>query len=139
MTSFIQKITIFVIHSSSCNTKNEISEESVSTGYNRYPGRYRYRTFFPSFAIQLKPLGDGFIKLIKMMIGPVIFCTIMIGIAGMENTRKVGRVGIKTIIYFEIISPFALIIGLIVINIIKPRVGMNIDPGSCLIFSSGVG
>ena len=87
-------------------------------------------TFFPSFAVELKPFGDGFIKLIKMMIGPVIFCTIVNGIAGMENTKKVGRVGVKTIIYFEIVSTFALMIGLLVINILKPGVGMNIDPGS---------
>ena len=87
-------------------------------------------TFFPTFAIQLKPLGDGFIKLIKMMIGPVIFCTIVNGIAGMENTKKVGVVGIKTIIYFEVVSTFALLIGLVVINILKPGVGMNIDPAS---------
>ncbi len=87
-------------------------------------------TFFPAFAIQLKPLGDGFIKLIKMMIGPVIFCTIVSGIAGMENTKKVGRVGLKTIIYFEIVSTFALVIGLVVINILKPGAGMNIDPAS---------
>ena len=87
-------------------------------------------TFFPVFAVQLKPLGDGFIKLIKMMIGPVIFCTIVNGIAGMENTKKVGVVGIKTIVYFEIVSTFALLIGLVVINILKPGVGMNIDPAS---------
>ena len=87
-------------------------------------------TFFPSFAVQLKPLGDGFIKLIKMMIGPVIFCTIVNGIAGMENTKKVGRVGIKTIIYFEIVSTFALLIGLVVINILRPGSGMNIDPAT---------
>jgi aerobic C4-dicarboxylate transport protein len=87
-------------------------------------------TFYPAFAIQLKPLGDGFIKLIKMMIGPVIFCTIVNGIAGMENTKKVGRVGIKAIVYFEIVSTFALLIGLAVINILKPGVGMNIDPAS---------
>lgn len=86
--------------------------------------------FYPAFAVQLKPLGDGFIKLIKMMIGPVIFCTIINGIAGMENTRKVGRVGIKAIIYFEIITTFALLIGLGVVNILKPGVGMNIDPAS---------
>jgi aerobic C4-dicarboxylate transport protein len=85
---------------------------------------------YPAFAIQLKPLGDGFIKLIKMMIGPVIFCTIVNGIAGMENTKKVGRVGIKAIIYFEIVTTFALLIGLVVINILKPGVGMNIDPES---------
>jgi len=87
-------------------------------------------TFYPAFAIQLKPLGDGFIKLIKMMIGPVIFCTIVNGIAGMENTKKVGRVGIKAIVYFEIVSTFALLIGLAVINIFRPGAGMNIDPAS---------
>jgi aerobic C4-dicarboxylate transport protein len=85
---------------------------------------------YPAFAIQLKPLGDGFIKLIKMMIGPVIFCTIVNGIAGMENTKKVGRVGVKAIIYFEIVTTFALLIGLVVVNVFKPGVGMNIDPAS---------
>lgn len=84
----------------------------------------------PALAIQLKPLGDGFIKLIKMMIGPVIFCTIVNGIAGMENTKKVGRVGLKTIVYFEIVTTFALLIGLAVINVLKPGVGMNVDPAS---------
>jgi aerobic C4-dicarboxylate transport protein len=86
--------------------------------------------FYPAFAIQLKPLGDGFIKLIKMMIAPIIFCTIVNGIAGMQNTKKVGRVGIKAIVYFEIVSTFALLIGLLVINIFKPGVGMNIDLAS---------
>jgi aerobic C4-dicarboxylate transport protein len=85
---------------------------------------------YPAFAIQLKPLGDAFIKLIKMMIGPVIFCTIVNGIAGMENTKKVGRVGVKAIIYFEIVTTFALLIGLVVVNVFKPGVGMNIDPAS---------
>jgi aerobic C4-dicarboxylate transport protein len=87
-------------------------------------------TFYPAFAIQLKPLGDGFIKLVKMMIGPIIFCTIVNGIAGMENTKKVGRVGVKALIYFEIVSTIAMLIGLLVINILKPGVGMNIDPAS---------
>ena len=83
--------------------------------------------FYPDFAVQLKPLGDEFIKLIKMMIAPVIFCTIVTGIAGMQDTRKVGRVGLKALIYFEIVTTLALIIGLIVINILKPGSGMNID------------
>lgn len=86
--------------------------------------------YYPAFAIQLKPLGDGFIKLIKMMIAPIIFCTIVTGIAGMQNTKKVGRVGLKAILYFEIVSTLALIIGLIVVNILKPGVGMHIDPAS---------
>lgn len=86
--------------------------------------------FYPSFAVQLKPLGDGFIKLIKMMIAPIIFCTIVTGIAGMQNTKKVGRVGLKAILYFEVVTTLALIIGLVVINILKPGVGMNIDPST---------
>src|ERR1035437_647335 len=87
-------------------------------------------TFYPSFAVLLKPLGDGFIKLVKMMIAPIIFCTIVNGIAGMENTKKVGRVGLKAIIYFEIVTTFALMIGLLIINIFKPGSGMNIDPAT---------
>jgi len=86
--------------------------------------------FYPSFAVELKPLGDGFIKLIKMMIAPIIFCTIVTGIAGMQNTKKVGRVGLKAILYFEVVTTIALIIGLVVINVLKPGVGMNIDPSS---------
>ncbi len=86
--------------------------------------------FYPSFAVQLKPLGDGFIKLIKMMIAPIIFCTIVTGIAGMQNTKKVGRVGLKAILYFEVVTTLALIIGLIVINILKPGAGMNVDVAS---------
>jgi aerobic C4-dicarboxylate transport protein len=85
---------------------------------------------FPAFATKLKPLGDGFIKLVKMMIAPVVFCTIVNGIAGMQNIKKVGRVGIKALIYFEIITTLALIIGLIVINFLKPGSGMNIDPST---------
>ena len=84
--------------------------------------------YYKDFAIQLKPLGDGFIKLIKMMIAPIIFCTIVTGIAGMQNTKKVGRVGLKAILYFEVVTTIALIIGLLVINVLKPGVGMNIDP-----------
>ena len=86
--------------------------------------------FYPSFAIQLKPLGDGFIRLIKMMIAPIIFCTIVTGIAGMQNTKKVGRVGLKSILYFEVVTTLALIIGLVVINVLKPGVGMNIVPAT---------
>ena len=84
--------------------------------------------YFPGFAVKLKPLGDGFIKLIKMMIAPIIFCTIVTGISGMQSAKKVGKVGLKAIIYFEIVTTLALVIGLLVINILKPGVGMNIDP-----------
>jgi aerobic C4-dicarboxylate transport protein len=86
--------------------------------------------FYPTFAAKMKPLGDGFIKLVKMMIAPVVFCTIVNGIAGMQNVKKVGRVGLKAIIYFEIITTLSLIIGLVVINFLKPGVGMNIDPST---------
>lgn len=84
--------------------------------------------YFPGFSVQLKPLGDGFIKLVKMMIAPVIFCTIVTGIAGMQNTKKVGSVGIKAIIYFEVATTIALIVGLLVMNIMKPGAGMNVNP-----------
>ena len=83
--------------------------------------------FYPGFSVQLKPLGDGFIKLVKMMIAPVIFCTIVTGIAGMQNTKKIGSVGLKAIIYFELVTTLALITGLLVINIMKPGAGMNVD------------
>jgi aerobic C4-dicarboxylate transport protein len=86
--------------------------------------------FYPDLAVQLKPLGDGFIKLIKMMIGPVIFCTIVTGIANMQDTKKVGRVGIKALLYFEVVTTVALVIGLIVINILKPGAGMHINPAT---------
>jgi len=85
---------------------------------------------YPTFAVQLKPLGDAFIKLVKMMIAPVIFCTIVTGITGMQDTKKVGRVGLKAIIYFEVVTTLALIIGLVVINLLKPGLGMNVDPSS---------
>lgn len=86
--------------------------------------------FYPSFAMQLKPLGDGFIRLVKMMIAPIIFCTIVTGIANMQDTKKVGRVGIKAILYFEVATTIALVIGLLVINILKPGAGMHIDPST---------
>jgi aerobic C4-dicarboxylate transport protein len=86
--------------------------------------------FYPALAVKMKPLGDGFIKLVKMMIAPVIFCTIVNGIAGMQDVRKVGRVGLKAIIYFEIVTTLALIIGLVVINFLKPGSGMNVDPAT---------
>jgi aerobic C4-dicarboxylate transport protein len=86
--------------------------------------------FYPSFATQLKPLGDGFIKLIKMLIAPVIFCTIVTGIANMQDTKKAGRVGLKALLYFEIVSSIALIIGLTVINILQPGKGMHINTDS---------
>ncbi len=84
----------------------------------------------PDVAVQMKPLGDGFIKLIKMLIAPVIFCTIVTGIAGMRNMKNAGRVGIKAVLYFEVLTTFALIIGLAVMHIAQPGAGMNIAPES---------
>jgi aerobic C4-dicarboxylate transport protein len=83
--------------------------------------------FQPAWGVALKPLGDGFINLIKMIIAPVIFCTVVSGIAGMEDIKKVGRVGGKALLYFEVISSFALVIGLIVANVLRPGAGFNAD------------
>ena len=84
----------------------------------------------PDFAVQLKPLSDGFIKLIKMMITPIIFCTIVTGIAGMQNMKTAGRVGLKAIIYFEIVTTLALIIGLLIVNVVQPGNGMHVNPAA---------
>ena len=85
---------------------------------------------FPELGKGLKPLGDGFIKLVKLMIAPIIFCTVVQGVASMNDTRKLGRVGIKTVVYFEVISTLALVIGLLVVNILRPGAGFNFDPKS---------
>jgi len=84
--------------------------------------------FYPELGTAMKPLGDGFIKLIKMIIAPVIFCTVVAGIAGMQDMKKIGRVGGKALLYFEVVSTFALAIGLIVANVAKPGAGFNVDP-----------
>jgi aerobic C4-dicarboxylate transport protein len=78
----------------------------------------------------MKPLGDGFIKLIKMIIAPIIFCTVVVGIAGMEDMKKVGKTGGLAILYFEIVSTIALVVGLVVVNLWQPGAGMNVDPAS---------
>ena len=84
--------------------------------------------FYPTNAVDMKPLGDGFIKLIKMIIAPVIFCTVVAGIAGMQDVKKIGRVGGKALLYFEVVSTLALAIGLIVANVLQPGAGFNADP-----------
>ncbi len=86
--------------------------------------------FSPADGAAMKPLGDGFIKLIKMIIAPIIFCTIVTGIAGMQDMKKVGRVGGKALLYFEVVSTFALVIGLIVANLVRPGAGFNVDPAT---------
>ena len=85
---------------------------------------------WPDSAVLFKPLGDGFIKLIKMLIAPIIFCTVVLGIAGMEKLKQVGKAGGLALLYFEIVSTLALIVGLIVVNFFQPGAGMNIDPAS---------
>jgi len=84
----------------------------------------------PETGVKLKPLGDGFIALVKMLIAPIIFCTVVLGIAGAGSMKKVGRVGGKALLYFEVVSTFALVIGLIVANVIQPGAGFNADPAS---------
>ncbi|MFG1374833.1 dicarboxylate/amino acid:cation symporter [Xanthobacter oligotrophicus] len=86
--------------------------------------------FWPTLAIQMKPLGDGFIKLIKMLIALVIFCTVVSGIAGMESMKKIGRIGGKSLLYFEVVSTLALAIGMIVGNVLRPGAGFNVDPAT---------
>jgi len=86
--------------------------------------------FFPETGEAMKPLGDGFIKLIKMIIAPVIFCTVVVGIAGMESMKTVGKTGGYALLYFEAVSTLALLVGLVIINLFQPGAGMNIDPAS---------
>ncbi len=84
----------------------------------------------PATAVKLKPLGDGFIALVKMLISPIIFCTVVLGIAGAGDMKKVGRVGGKALIYFEVVSTMALVIGLVVVNVVRPGAGFNADPAT---------
>jgi aerobic C4-dicarboxylate transport protein len=85
---------------------------------------------WPTTGAALRPLGDGFIKLIRMMIAPIIFSTVVVGIAKMGDMKSVGRIGIRALIYFEIVSTFALLIGLVIINVLKPGVGINANPAT---------
>lgn len=86
--------------------------------------------FCPDIGTQMKPFGDGFIKLIKMIIAPVIFCTVVTGIAGMEDMKKVGKTGGLALLYFEVVSTVALIIGLFIVNVCQPGAGMHVDPAT---------
>jgi aerobic C4-dicarboxylate transport protein len=83
--------------------------------------------FWPTAGEAMKPLGDGFIKLIKMIIAPIIFCTVVVGIAGMEDMKKVGKTGGLALLYFEIVSSLALVIGLVIVNLVNPGGGMHVD------------
>ncbi|EJN31309.1 Na+/H+ dicarboxylate symporter [Pseudomonas sp. GM84] len=83
--------------------------------------------FYPETGVALKPLGDGFVKLIKMVIAPIIFCTVVSGIAGMQSMKSVGKTGGYALMYFEVVSTIALIIGLVVVNVVQPGAGMHVD------------
>lgn len=84
----------------------------------------------PDAGARMKPLGDAFIKLVKMMIAPIIFCTVVTGIAGMQNMKQVGRAGGFALLYFEVVSSLALVVGLLVVNLARPGGGMHVDPGT---------
>ena len=86
--------------------------------------------YAPELGVSLKPVGDGFIRLIKMLIAPIIFCTVVLGISGMDNLRNVGRVGLYALGYFEIVTTLALVIGLVVVNVVQPGAGMHVDPAA---------
>ena len=85
---------------------------------------------YPDLGVKMKPLGDAFINLVKMLISPIIFCTVVHGIASMGDLRKLGRVGGKTLFYFEVVSTLALVLGLVVVNVLKPGAGFNINPAT---------
>ena len=85
---------------------------------------------FPNFAVKFQPLGDIFLRMVKMIIAPLIFATLTVGIAGHGDVKNLGKIGLKTIIYFEIATTIALIIGLVMANILKPGIGFNIDPAT---------
>src|SRR5260370_8973849 len=86
--------------------------------------------FYPAIAVEMQPLGDAFVKLVRMLIAPIIFITVVVGIGKLTDTAEVGRIGLKTIIYFEILTTVAMLIGLGVGNLFTPGAGMNADPPS---------
>ena len=86
--------------------------------------------FLPSAGAAMKPLGDAFIRLVRMIVAPVVFCTVVVGIAGVGDVKAVGKAGILTLLYFEVVSTIALVIGLIVVNVVKPGAGMNVNPAT---------
>jgi aerobic C4-dicarboxylate transport protein len=84
-------------------------------------------SFWPAAGVAMKPLGDAFIKLVRMIVAPIIFCTVVVGIAGAGEVKTVGRAGVIALVYFEIVTTAALIIGLVIVNIVRPGAGMNVD------------
>src|SRR5688572_10467496 len=85
---------------------------------------------WPQSADSLRPLGDLFIRLVRMIVAPIIFCTVVHGIASVGEAKRVGRVAVKALIYFEIVTTIALVLGLVMVNVWAPGVGMNVDPAS---------
>jgi aerobic C4-dicarboxylate transport protein len=83
--------------------------------------------FFPHAGAQMRPLGDAFIRLIRMIVAPIVFCTVVVGIAGVGDVKALGKTGVLTIVYFEVVSTIALLIGLVAVNVTRPGVGMNVD------------
>ena len=92
----------------------------------------------PATAAAMKPLGDGFIKLVKMLIAPIVFTTVVVGIAHMGEMKDVGRIGLRALVYFEVVSSVALVIGLVVVTVLKPGVGLNFDPAAADLSSVSV-
>ena len=86
--------------------------------------------FYPQAGVAMKPLGDGFIKLVRMVIAPIIFCTVVAGVAGVGDMKAVGKAGGLALVYFEVVTTFALVIGLVVVNVVRPGAGMNVDPAT---------
>jgi aerobic C4-dicarboxylate transport protein len=86
--------------------------------------------FWPALAVQMQPFGDAFIKLVRMIIAPIIFVTVVVGIARLTDPKEVGRIGIKAIVYFEVMTTFAMFIGLIVAHVVQPGAGLNVDPAT---------
>jgi aerobic C4-dicarboxylate transport protein len=83
--------------------------------------------FWPAAGVAMKPLGDGFIKLVRMIVAPVIFCTVVVGIAGAGDMKTVGKAGLVSLVYFEVVTTLALVIGLVIVNVVQPGAGMNVD------------
>ncbi|HEY0437895.1 MAG TPA: cation:dicarboxylase symporter family transporter, partial [Phenylobacterium sp.] len=86
--------------------------------------------FYPAFAVEMQPLGDAFVKLVRMMIAPIIFVTVVVGIGKLTDTKEVGRIGLKAIIYFEVMTTVAMLIGLVVGHVFTPGAGLNADPAT---------
>jgi aerobic C4-dicarboxylate transport protein len=83
--------------------------------------------FWPTAGVAMKPLGDGFVRLVRMIVAPIVFCTVVVGISGAGDAKTVGQAGVVALLYFEAASTLALIIGLVVVNVVQPGVGMNVD------------